>query len=286
MTEHAVARSYSQYHSYTACAKAYEYEKVQKIPQPPAVWFAAGTAYHETTEAYDRNDERAQSPDQAATWFQDRFDELLDEYRREEPDETRWRTAGRKTRDKPNGEDADWWRGYGVELVQKYIDWRQAEDNPYVVHEMPDGSPAIEVGFTLDFGGVLVRGAIDRILRDRHTGALLAADLKTGPRDPVPIMQLGTYAVAFGQITGEPVFYGAYFMARAGRLTAPVDMDGWTFDKVAAYYGKMDRREREDRETGLYLPTTGMQCGSCPFRPICPAFSNAAAMVTSGVASN
>src|SRR6266571_4548507 len=107
-------RSWSQLNSYTKCGEAFRLERVAKVPRAPAVWFAAGSAYHKVCEDFDRY--AVAHGLEAATdigWlpsFGAALNVELDEMRAEEPDESKWRTAGRKTKDKPNGEDVTWWR--------------------------------------------------------------------------------------------------------------------------------------------------------------------------------
>jgi hypothetical protein len=52
--EEADPRSYSQLNSYTRCAKAYELERILKVPSRPGLWQAGGTAVHKVIERWLR----------------------------------------------------------------------------------------------------------------------------------------------------------------------------------------------------------------------------------------
>lgn len=45
-------RSFSQFSSWVRCGKAYQLERVRKVPQTPAWFLVAGTAFHSAIEEY------------------------------------------------------------------------------------------------------------------------------------------------------------------------------------------------------------------------------------------
>lgn len=109
-------RSYSQLSQYTKCAEEYRLKRIERRAEAPAVWFPAGTAFHEITELFDRwalNDGLTAAA--AKDWgsrFSETFEAHLDELREQAPDESKWRVAG-VSKALPNGEDIAWWAERG-----------------------------------------------------------------------------------------------------------------------------------------------------------------------------
>lgn len=46
--------SYSAFTSYLKCGKAFELERIHKVPREPKWYFVGGNAVHATTEIYDK----------------------------------------------------------------------------------------------------------------------------------------------------------------------------------------------------------------------------------------
>lgn len=270
-------RSWSQLSSFTRCGEAFRLERVVRVPVAPAVWFAAGTAYHKACEDFDRSAsvygvaaaaEGIGSGVADGLWgpvFNLLLDAELNEMRAKEPDETKWRTAGRKTKDKPNGEDVAWWRANGPGMVEKYIDWRVANADVYEILILPNGEPALETEMTVMLGDVAVKNLPDMVLVDRNTGATIVVDRKTGARVPDDDGQLGTCKLALEQTFGIPIWYGAYFMAKTGELTEPKPLDQFEDGALIERYKRMDAAEK----AGVYLPVISNLCRSCGVRDFC-----------------
>ena len=267
-------RSYSQLSSFTECSYRYYLERVRRVPVAQAVWFPAGRAYHSTTEWLDREMFaghpvllEAGRRKLAQVWA-DEFTAEVEAAREKEPDLSKWFTAGKPTKDKPNGEDVDWWRPAGEKMVQAYADWWEAKP-PWRLYAMPDGSPALEVPVLCSLNGVPVRGFVDQVLVSTRTGGLLVVDKKTGSRVPQHPLQLATYAVELTAMLREPIpiVWGSYFMARTAELTEPQSLAYLTPEVLAEMYQRMDEAERR----GLYLPNLGQHCTRCLVRRHCPA---------------
>src|SRR5690606_31611305 len=98
--------------------------------------------------------------------------------RQREPDLSLWLRGGRTSTER----DLELRREAGMEQVRRYVEYVQ--DGPLEVVQLPrSGDPAVEVPFTVQIGGVTVKGVIDQIVRDRKTGALMIRDIKTGNED-------------------------------------------------------------------------------------------------------
>lgn len=175
-----------------------------------------------------------------------------------------WRTAGRKTKANPNGEDIDWWRDNGKDMVTAYYQWRESNKN-LVIWETPTGVPAIElaVNVTLE-DGTMLRGFIDRVFQDFDSGELLVVDLKSGNSTPPPI-QLATYRLALEQTFGFSPKFGSYWMARKGTLDMVHDLDKYPPAMVSRWMRDM----KKIIDQGIYIPHVTMMCNYCGVREHC-----------------
>lgn len=188
----------------------------------------------------------------------------------EHPDKP-WRTAGRKTKAMPNGEDKDWWGEAGLTMVKAYHDWRLA--NPNInIWETPQGVPAIElqIGITLE-DGTFVKGYIDRVYQDFDSGELLIGDLKTGKTTPPPI-QLAVYALGLEQTFGIRPKFGGYWMAREGTLSTPVDLDKFSSKMISRWLRDVNKA----LSMGIYVPHVGMNCSWCGVQDQCYVWTDGA----------
>jgi putative RecB family exonuclease len=273
VTTDRVSRSHSQLSTYLHCGWEYRLKKIAKVTERPSVWLPGGSAFHTTTEAIDHATWEIRTADELTlalywpTWeeeFDRNFEEEIEKLREQEPDETRWRTAGRTTKDKPNGEDVAWWRAEGRAMVGRYLDWKISTVDTLRIAAVK-GAPGIEVEVTVPVGGVPMRGFIDRVLEDPKTGVLMVMDLKTGSRTPDSPLQLALYSVQLEEMLGRSVTYGAFWMARKGVLTDPIDLSVWTNKNLGIIYRSLD----SSIEQGLFLPNITSMCGKCGVREHC-----------------
>jgi hypothetical protein len=249
----------SQLQSFAKCGEAYRLERVAKAPQRTAAWFVQGTAVHSAIEAYERS-YRTLSPDLVAEQFEWYWDLDMARAETDQPDHTMWMVGGRKKRDTDISQRRALGRQQAIDyavLNTPYDDWLPTELVP--------GEPAVEVPFTLDLGGVTVIGFIDSVLEHRHTGQLRPRDAKTGTKQPTDPYQLATYKIAVEELTGQTVIDGEWWMCKDGKATDPFPLSRYTREKVAAWYVKMDRSERD----GNYLANPGDHCFTCTVKPYC-----------------
>jgi RecB family exonuclease len=175
-----------------------------------------------------------------------------------------WRTAGRKTKAMPNGEDKDWWAIEGTKMVRAYYDWRMSNPN-LVVWDTPQGVPAIELAVNITLpGGVMFRGFIDRVFQDFNTGELIVVDTKSGKNTPPPI-QLAMYRMALEQTFGFSPKYGAYWMARQGTLDTIHDLDRFPPRMVSRWL----RDTRKAIDLRLFSPHVSKDCSWCSVQDSC-----------------
>lgn len=208
--------SYSGLSTYRTCGEQFRLTKIEELGSGAPGWYnAGGTGVHYATEAKDFASFGSTTEGREDWTFDDYFDLAIEEAEESSGvDRTHWKTAGRKSKALPNGEDEQWWRTNGPSFVASWSRW--LTNSPYVVWVTPDGQPAIELQYEVMIGEVPNRGTIDRVL-ESPDGTLVVVDLKTG-KPPKDQTQLATYA-HYLRSRGWDVSRGGYWMARDGILT-------------------------------------------------------------------
>jgi hypothetical protein len=177
-----------------------------------------------------------------------------------------WRSAGRKTKEWPNGQDLDYWERTGIEQLTAYTTWMEQQINAgWRIATLGD-EPAIEFEIRAEFGGVEVLGFADCMY---ETPDLLLVDYKTGARVPNTFFQLCLYAQAIERQYGVRPKVGAYFMTREGKLSTPEPLDRYGDD----YFDRMFFQLAQARQSGPYLPNIGDFCRTCDVAHACYARS-------------
>lgn len=176
-------------------------------------------------------------------------------------DTSQWRAGGRVTVANPNKEDGNWWQANGLNMLNNWVTFRESEHLKLWV--TPQGTPAIELVFNVDLDGVLIKGALDRIMV-LPDGNLVVLDIKTGARTPSSDFQLGIYAVAMEETLGIKPRYGTYWDARKGVTTELINLDKWTRERVSEIVGMFDKARR----AGIFIPNFD-HCKMCNFTNDC-----------------
>lgn len=173
-----------------------------------------------------------------------------------------WASAGRKTKDKPNGEDAAWWLENGPTYVENWL--TQRKNNGWITWDV-DGEPAIELNINANIGPFLVRGSIDWIAV--AGGELIICDKKSGSRTPDADLQLGIYACLVEKCFGERIRWGCYWMARKNEMTVPVDLDGFTLERLESQLWAFKRA----LDAQVFIPKVEERghCKRCGVRDFC-----------------
>jgi putative RecB family exonuclease len=267
--------SHSQIDTIFSCGEKYRLQKVCNAPQKPAWYFVAGSAFHQATEAYDRGyyaADRDLEKNIVYLW-EEEFAKERDLARVEEPDESLWGMGGRA----PNKEGAAFFEKNGPTWVANYRKWRHEHPELQVL-ELNDGSQAIETSYTVSIAGRLVKGALDRVFVDTNTGTPLLVDLKAGKK-PQSNIQLGEYAVALNLLLDLTVDYGAYYLAREGRLTEPVPLNTFTLKN----YEDMVTGAELLRSNKIFVARPSSFCSSCSVNRFCATYGGADAATYEGV---
>lgn len=263
-------RSVSQLTTFTRCGEMYRLERVESVPPRPAAWLAQGTAFHKAIEEWERS-LRQMPADRVRAIYCEEYTRLIGEGLDAEPNLDRWLTGGRTKA----SDDIDRRRQRGLEQVNGYLSWAASSGDR--VWLMYGDTPAVEVEFSLDLDGIQVVGFIDQI-KEWSTGQVGPSDLKTGSKRPDWPIQLGVYALAIEEMFGFRPAWGDFYIAKMGRPDPPVDLTGFTRERVTAWFHMLDRAIRE----GLFLPNPGDSCRTCGVSEYCEA-TRAVAGVQLGV---
>lgn len=258
--------SYSQISTYLKCGEAYRLEKILHAPSAPAWALAGGSAVHSGTEEWD-NELMATGTareDFDVLWAHHFAEQIEDTEKRNDIPREEWRASGRKSKDWPDKENEEWWNHHGPTFLRAWSTFRMMV--PWEIWTAPDGRPGIEIDFTISIGGVLVKGAIDRIMQTRE-GQILPVDLKSG-QAPDSYLQLGTYAKAMRDHMGVDPELGTYWMARTGSTTELHPMAKYS----DAYLELLYVGARKGIEDGRFLPKESRDCSWCSVRESCFAY--------------
>ena len=251
-------RSYSQLHNLRTCGWQYKLERVDEIPSRPSCPQAAGTIIHQVTEQVDllieAGQDRVSVQQRADTLLGEVETQVTKQFSEHFTPET-WKSYGRPTILKPNGEDWEWWKAVGLpNTMDSFLDWRY--DNPqWGIATLASGELAIEVPFNIIIEGVEVRGYIDRVMVNKTDGGLCLFDYKTG-RKPQTDEQLAFYSKATG------INYGAYLYGmKSGptKFTGPIDLSHWSDEKLNTIVVTGDTIIKQN----LFLPNAGENCFHC-----------------------
>lgn len=245
------------------CAKSWMLKYLTPAPRSASLWTAIGSAVHEATETWDRVALEIGDPDWTASQtnsiWEASFGMQLDELRKREPDQTKWRFS-------PT-EPLEVWSTLGPQLVQSWIDWRKR--SPYKVWITPDGVPAIE----LDVSGMLpgcpveIKGYVDVVFDDPVFDQLIIVDKKTSKKPPATPDQFAVYAALFEVKYGKRPKLGAAFMNRRGTLAKPYELAEFTPEAVGAVFGEA----WEQIQAGDFTATPGRACFLCDVSSSCAA---------------
>lgn len=178
-----------------------------------------------------------------------------------------WRTAGRKTKAKPSGEDLGWWAEAGLEQALAYAEW--LDRSGWSIAALPDGSPAVEFGMSPVFAGREVRMYVDAVYET--AGQYVTVDYKSGTARPDSAAQLGLYAEAMRQTFGISSDLGAFYMTRNGALTEPLDLTHYT----GAYWDDVFNQFFTALDNRIFLPNISRNCSFCSVAANCAAMGGA-----------
>ena len=255
--------SHSAMSTWLNCGWSYYLTRIQKVPENPSYWLVGGKSLHECTEWYDHLNPLVQDTADfdLRTIFQDKWEH---NYRLAD-NGMPFRAGGRATKQYPHKEDANWWLDNGPKMLHNWIEWRK-QDNPYLPYQLSGGDFAIETELNVEIGGVPMKGFLDRLMVSPD-GELTVIDIKTSTKAPVTYTQLGTYAIMCEKAMGVRPIKGAYFMARTGELTEPIDLSHYTEKRLASQV----KGFKTAVDNNIFIPQPGFMCGTCSVNHACYA---------------
>lgn len=234
-------RSYSQLSSYDRCPYMYYLERVENVWQRPAAWLSMGTAVHSAVEAWELSG-RVMTLEEAQQAFRDAYRASTDLLLATTPNPAYWFRSG------PYKGPEDITRRYrlGLEHVERYIAWytKHPEQVPFTYFDGESDKLAVEMPFTIEIGGIQVRGFIDWVGM-KANGAFVVRDNKTGNTPGGP-EQLATYALAvedrFRLAGSDDVrcTEGDFFMTRTGKPTIPYQLTRVVKQQLAEDFRSLD----------------------------------------------
>lgn len=264
-------RSYSQLGSYDRCPYMYYLERVEKVWQRPAAWLPMGTAVHEAAEAWELSG-RTMELETAVLVFENAYQREVNKYLAETPNAKYWFASG------PYKGPEDIMRRYklGREHVARYIAWYEKHPAQVPIrYTDTEGVEKIgvEFPFTVNIGGVPVRGFIDWIGYKDDGKTLVVRDNKTGNTPGGP-EQLATYALAVEARWALPdigvhVEEGDFFMTRTGKPTVPYALTRAVKVQLSEDFATMDENVKAGNFPAKPEASKCMFCSvnnSCKYR--------------------
>jgi len=265
------ARSVSQVDQYEKCAWQFYLQRVERVVPRPAAWSFQGTAFHSAAEKFEK-ELREPSEEEMVQLFSDQYSALVNKAMNQEPDLSRWLTAGGKDA----GTDIEDRYALGQQQVREYVRW-STENQPEIwidgegwngadIEDAPlNPTMGLELYFKAELGGVVVRGYIDQLIQE-DDGSVRVRDLKTGSSKSH--FQLETYAVAVRKQFDVTVNRGDWYFGKEGRLSKVVDLSEVTEEQVAERYVTMDQGVK----AGNFPAKPGFHCRFCDVNFACSAF--------------
>lgn len=264
VTSPVAHRSVSQFTSFTRCGESFRLERVARAPATPAAWFAQGIAFHTGAEKWEGS-LRELSEGETTALYDSEYDRLIAEGLQKEPDANRWLTGGRVR----GTDDIQRRKIRGREQLEAYF--RYAKAAPERILPLSDDEVAVEVPFTLNLDGLEVIGFIDEVV-EWPGGIIGPRDLKTGSKRPDWAFQLGVYRLAIQDLFGILPSWGDYYMAKDNKPDPPVNLTGFTRDKLTRWFHDMDSAAT----SGIFLPNPGDACRTCGVAQFCSAVGSRA----------
>jgi putative RecB family exonuclease len=193
--------------------------------------------------------------------FRDEYTAMTNKALDKEPNTDVWLAAGRYT----GGEDIERRYVLGIEQTRAYVEW--SLNNEPAIWKESDGTPALELSFMVELGGVKVRGFIDQAL-DEGENTVRVRDLKTGSMKSK--FQLQTYAVAMRQQWGVNVERADWYLAKDNRLSRPVKVGEVSEDEIGQRFADMDAGVKR----GDFPANPSFSCQFCDVSHACIFFSD------------
>lgn len=259
--EKTYKRSVSQLKQVMKCGEAFAISRGfrgHRPPQRPWAQTVGGIAFHRMIVDWEKSGRKVDYN----TLFDQYWNEELDRFKEEQPDLSLWmKPPPIKTAEKAIDSV---YKRFKARDIPNYI--RRCEEADWEIYKFPNGDLALELDFTVDFNGVVVRGTVDRIQWWPSNKLITIEDTKTGsPDDEADARQLGLYRLGIQERYGLNVTRGRYWFTKVDRGGEWVDLRRYDWDYLAGTYLTLN----EIIGQNLFLPNPGKQCKLCDVRPWC-----------------
>lgn len=252
--------SVSQLNSYSRCPMLFFLEKIQKVPSPPSAALIKGNVVHAVLEHWELTDREVPVEVNYDMFWDDELEVQLER----NPDIDTW---GKSPKPLNVANDLRYAKRDGLAEVLRYTARARQESELWEVYKLPDGSLALEIPFSIDFGDVECRGRIDVVQRWKHDGSVTVGDYKTGSPSSESNRQLGTYRVGLRETYGVDVDYGNFWYTKLDRSSGWIDLRRYTKDYLQEQYSALDRAITNN----IFIPAPSAdKCRSCSVRQYCP----------------
>jgi CRISPR/Cas system-associated exonuclease Cas4 (RecB family) len=221
--------SVSRLGSVAQCGRAYELERVEKVPSRPAAWTVRGISAHAVIEEWERS---GRELDYVGYYVDVAWPEAYEKTVEKYPDVSNWmKTPGRVSSVK---RDIELRKQDGLDQIQTYVDHAREEEDLWEVLD-------IEFAFKLEYPEFFIVGYIDQVRRWIPTDEKYIVDVKTGGDSNEKDPQLGIYGFGYEQMTGEPIEFGQYYYPKLGRYSHDIDLTVYTEEYILAEFKKLDK---------------------------------------------
>lgn len=278
--------SWSAISTISDCGYRYRLTRAHRLEG--STWFAtlAGSAIHTITEYADRNEALGiVSEDQliGAPTFKEEFDRRFAEC-----DEKHIvvKPSGKLQKSVtvnggPNKKNYEWWLIYGPLFIEKWIEWKKTSGFSILI--MPDGSPAIELEFSIEQSGDIppLVGFIDRVYVDSD-GDVTVLDLKSGKIPDGPL-QTAIYGYGLKKQYGIDAKFGMFWSPSAsppkeeenGTLPPDIGKTSKVYTLSDFHHGRIEDMAGNAWgiiKNGFYIPHQSSMCRGCTVKKLCWAY--------------
>jgi putative RecB family exonuclease len=242
---------------FKACPQLFKFRAIERLPEPTSVHQARGTTAHLALQRLFDDPIAERTPERLFDLFREAWTEIRGE---EEFDGL--------------FNDLDAERGWGLESLELLSNYFAIEDPSTFDPEDR------ELDMTEDLDGIVIRGILDRIDRDRD-GRLVITDYKTGRAPPerfaLPaFFALKIYALLVRKRLGEtPKEVRLLYLNGPTLYRLPIEdrhLDAMDV-QLRALWAAIDKALASER----FPARPGKLCEWCSFQEICPAWTDVSA---------
>lgn len=239
---------------FKTCPQLFKFRAIDRLPEPTTVHQARGTTAHLALQRLFDVPALERSPSRLYDLFREAWSEL----RGDEEYDGLFETI----------EEERKWGIASMKLLTNYFD----VENPARVEPLDREYDMLE-----DLDGIVIRGILDRIDRDRQ-GKLVITDYKTGKAPPLryangSFFALKIYALLIRRIMGETPSEVRLLYLNGPTLYRS-QVDDLQLDAMDRQLRALWRTIESAIDQDRFPPRPGPLCDWCSFQEMCPAFTS------------